>query len=521
MTAYGVHRLALVLVAIVGLSLTAPRGGAAATCQSTCTQQLAACKQTCPGSGQARRDCRAVCAERSTCTAPGARIRTLAYVVSDCTTDPQGRNSLQQKLLVRRGNCDPVAVMETAASTPVPDPLGRCRAWGASRDGKALIAAGVFHRLAVLPDGSGVVFEVTKQFSVYPSVTPEPPAGDGIFFVRAEGTGRRRLGPASRVPDFLCGVNTPFWPMGPVPVSPDGRSIALTDLGPDTAGHEAPQIFLLDVRSGRRTQVTRQSQLSTRDCTHLRDPVLEYISFINKRTLVFYDGSPLEGTTEAYRVETDGSGVPEEIPAPSVLPGARVVSQFAVTSNRPGLVLVTFTDRPVPPFGFSVNELFLIDGKNLVQLTNFGRWDTGFGQSALARGRVFFVASANLHGENPDELCQLFSINERGGGLRQLTQLPSDGRVAALGCLHPAGTEVACGIEVPVMNSIAPDPVTGSVVFGSSCDPVGGNPFGDQLFTMRQDGTGLRQLTAARGREMLPDGTLQVELVGPWASPVH
>src|SRR5262245_52833207 len=41
-------------------------------------QQLEACKQTCPGGGQGRRDCRAACAERSTCTAPGARIRTLA-----------------------------------------------------------------------------------------------------------------------------------------------------------------------------------------------------------------------------------------------------------------------------------------------------------------------------------------------------------------------------------------------------------------------------------------------------------
>jgi len=62
---------------------------------------------------------------------------------------------------------------------------------------------------------------------------------------------------------------------------------------------------------------------------------------------------------------------------------------------------------------------------------------------------------------------------------------------------------------------------TGSVLFGSNCDPLGRNPFGDQLFAMRPDGTGPRQLTAARGREMLPDGTLRVELVGQWAYPVH
>ncbi len=91
-------------MAIVGLSLAATRGRAAAACPSTCTQQLAECKRMCPAGGHGRRDCRAACSERSTCTAPGARIRTLAYVVSECTTDPQGRSSLKQKLLIRRGN---------------------------------------------------------------------------------------------------------------------------------------------------------------------------------------------------------------------------------------------------------------------------------------------------------------------------------------------------------------------------------------------------------------------------------
>lgn len=66
---------------------------------------------------------------------------------------------------------------------------------------------------------------------------------------------------------------------------------------------------------------------------------------------------------------------------------------------------------------------------------------------------------------------------------------------------------------------IVPDRVTGTVLFGSTCDPVGGNPFGDQLFAMRQDGSGLRQLTAARGRDVLPDGTLRFEIVGPFAYP--
>jgi hypothetical protein len=52
---------------------------------------------------------------------------------------------------------------------------------------------------------------------------------------------------------------------------------------------------------------------------------------------------------------------------------------------------------------------------------------------------------------------------------------------------------------------------------------VGANPVGDQIFTMRSDGSGLRQLTAMRGMEVDPDGTVRVELPGPiaYSTPVH
>jgi hypothetical protein len=64
---------------------------------------------------------------------------------------------------------------------------------------------------------------------------------------------------------------------------------------------------------------------------------------------------------------------------------------------------------------------------------------------------------------------------------------------------------------------VVPDRVTGTVLFGSSCDPVGGNPFGDQIFAMRSDGSGLRQLTATSGMTIDPDGTVRVEIPGPFA----
>ena len=503
-------------MALVGLSLAATRGTAAAACHSSCTQQLAECKRTCPGGGQGRRDCRAACTERSTCTAPGARIRTLAYVVTECTADPQGRSSAKQKLVVRRGNCDPVPVMETTPSTPAPDPLGICRLFGEARNGTYSIVAAVFQRLAVLPDGSGVIFEVTKQFSVYPQFTPEPPQGEGIFFARADGSGLRRLGPASRFPSFAVvkDVNSPIG-LGFPPtqlvfgVSPNGRRIALIDLGPDTAGNEAPEIFLLDLRSGRRTQLTHLSPVAS-------DGDLRFPSFLDSRTIGFYSGYSLSrAPLRAYRVQTDGSGLQEAIPTPTVIPDARIVPHFAITTARQQILLVTFPDeRPVnSAFGGAVTELFLSYGKNLLQLTNFDRVDTGAALS-VARDRLFFIASANLPpGENPAGICQIFSINTRGGGLRQVTHLPPDGPPPDTGCLN-VGPGV-CTIDRNF--GVVTDRVTGTVLFGSSCDPVGRNPVGEQLFAMRPDGSGLQQLTATRGMTIDPDGTVHAENPGPFA----
>jgi len=295
-----VPRLALILVAIVGLSLAAPRGGAAATCQSTCTQQLAACKQTCPGGGQGRRDCRAACAERSTCTAPGARIRTLAYVVTECTTDPQKRSSLKQTLLVRHGNCDAVPVAAFGPSRPVTTPFGDlCSFYGVQRRGGSFYeidagrSVGVFQNAAVLRDGS-TVFNLTKQFSNVPALTPDVPE-EGIFVVRADGSELRRLGPPSRAPQLFSFR----WS-----VSPDGRTIAFIDLGDpnEPPYYEAPQVFLLDTRRNRRKQLTHQPRRPnlTADDNGIALPI-----FLNKRTIAYYSGST--GTEfRAFQVTTDG-----------------------------------------------------------------------------------------------------------------------------------------------------------------------------------------------------------------------
>jgi hypothetical protein len=59
--------------------------------------------------------------------------------------------------------------------------------------------------------------------------------------------------------------------------------------------------------------------------------------------------------------------------------------------------------------------------------------------------------------------------------------------------------------------------VTKAVVFDTNCDPLGANTQGYQLFAMRPDGSGLRQLTDASGFATNPDGSIRVELPGPFA----
>ena len=518
-------RLRLVLTALVGLLLAVPRTGGAAACHSTCARQLVECKRTCPGGGQARRECRAACAERSTCTAPGASIRTLAYVVTECTTDPQGRSALGQKLLVRRGNCDPVTVMEVAAPTPVPDPNGICRAWSSlgfynmySISG----IAGIFQHLAVLPDGSGVVFELKKPIWPVPSIAPELPE-EGIFIVRAGK--KRRLGPAGLLKWFWYGADsglppTPFQSSSPdlflplpdagtFPINPKGRTIALVDLGPDTDGNTKRQIFLLNLRSGRRArQLTHQTHP-----TGPGDPGVWFVTFLDSRTIGFSSGPTDTDTFTAFQVKTDGRGF-KEIPAITLSGGARVVSEFAITGTRPHVVAVAVPSEPPDMFGTLPREIVLVDGKNLLQLTKFGRQDTGPSVccSFVARGRAFFRASANPVRENPAEICQLFSINTDGGDLRQITHLPSRGQsmsIPGAGCFGDA-----CGVS---FEGIMADQVTGTVLFSSDCDPTGGNPSGLQIFAMRPDGTELRQLTATPGMTTDPNGTIHVEMPGPYA----
>jgi len=118
----------------------------------------------------------------------------------------------------------------------------------------------VLQRLGVSSDGSLVAFEVTDDFSFF-AFTAVPPEAEGMFLVRTDGSGLRRLGPPSRDPSFRIAPSvrgTGFDVSGPadLPFSPDRRRIVFTDVGPGPGDEDAVQVVALDLATGRRTQLT-------------------------------------------------------------------------------------------------------------------------------------------------------------------------------------------------------------------------------------------------------------------------
>jgi len=492
----------------------------AAACPRSCAEPVAACRRAECGalSGSAHHDCVRACQARSTCNAPGAAIRTIAYVESECREGAQG--FVSQKLFVRRGNCDPVPVMELRRSTPTANGGGLCSFYATTRYGPGARWGLPFQRMAVLPDASGVVFEVSKQNipRLLRFGAPDPPE-EGIFFVRANGKGLRRLGPASGFPQVLFGGN--FEGVGggsggffeversDYPISPDSRTIALTDYGPGPDGQDAPQIFTLDIRKGRRNQVTH---FSASGLVGFRP------DFVDDRTILFHtvtflSREPLElgGPYLTYLIRTNGTGLEEVKYEP--VPGSHVIDQFQVAGGATNAVVVGLPET-VLFLGHEVHEvveLFVLDHGRVVQVTKFHRPDTFTG---TLRGRhLFFRASANPFDRNPGENCQIFSVNTLGDDLRQLTDFRDESR-PSVGCA--VANQAACTID-----SIVLDQVTGTVIFGSNCDPFGTNPYGFQLFSMRPDGSGKRQLTATLGRVIEPDGAVSFQTVGPIAYPAR
>jgi len=462
-------------------------------------------------------------------TGPAA-IGTFAYVMNECELAPgQGQGRAHQALWIRQGERDPVQIAEVTLPT---FPRSLCLQYGQARWGGLSVLTDAFQRLGVTLDGSAVVFEVTDQFSILGRFVPAQQKG--FWVVRADGSGLHRIADPSRdasfAADWACilfggGNCIPNITLALSPdFSPDGRQFVFTDKGPDTSGTQAAQVFTLDLATGVRSQLTFLPPLpkcpepvpSDAACLPVGALSVKVPRFLDSQTVAFYRH---EGRNPLipYTVDIETKELkPVRVVA---IPGGGIVPVFQITGEPIGLT-VALPGRVAVNGGGIVQEAFAFDGNNLLQLTSFGRQDTGFTRTTLDGTRVLFEASADPLGTNPPDACEYFSIDPLGGDLRQLTHFGANitaGCSCSTLCACPAGlcAPPICTIGASTGGEV--DLGTGSLVFSSSCDPFGTNPYGEQEFAMRPDGTGLRQLTNARGLRQGADGSLAVELPGPWA----
>ena len=507
------HRTAIIVIA--ALAAAPVRADAAPSCAAECISRMAECRAS-RCNGLSRKACRDVCRAVTGCRAGGARTRTLASVVTECRT-AGGEWSLKQRLEIKRGDCPPITVMELAGVGTAPDSLGLCELYGRYRFGPASVSVGPFQRIGISPDGTTILFEINAHNAVFAAPAFDVPE-EGIFAVRSDGSGLRRLGPGSREKPYKGPVPAAYPPGFNLITVPSfhfdrsGRFVVFGDRGPGLDGTDAGQLVVIDLATGERGQVTALVAAAQ----FPPEGADVFGTFIDDDTI--YGGilsvEP-DGTSYGvhnFFVRRDGTGFrPFEIPVP--VPGAHVVTNFEIAGvgQAFGVALPRNGTEPVPG---PVIELFFRKGEQLLQLTRFGRTDTLGGVPVGNGSRILFTATADPFGTNSSNTCNLFSIDRFGDKVRQLTEF---GAVRpTLGCGYVSAAP-ACWVGALFGPMV--DPATGTILIESSCDPFGLTPVSDQYFAMRPDGSGLRQLTNYRGMQVAPDGTITVELPGPTAYP--
>lgn len=445
-----------------------------------------------------------------------APFDTLAYIVTECRLEPDAV-TVHQELRIRRGDAEPITVTQLdigpldpatkvvfpfAAIPPQEVDLSfACNLYGQFRLGSQSVFFFFLQDVAVSPDGSGVIFEVTDNFSpLPPRLLPE--ADEGIFFVRSDGSGLHRVAEARTESSFVLdtAVNTRAFAF-----SPDGRAIVFVDGGIGPEGEIARQIVTVEIDDGTRRQITHLPVAKPAG----RFPPTCCAGYVDSDTIGFTSTANPEGLNRnedfvAFTVATDGSDL-ETAGAPIAFPGGIVLPTFSITGAEPAVTVLEIANGSGGP---PATEVFFLDGDKLLQLTRFGRSDTITAILGTDTQNAFFAASADPAGGNPTNNCQLFSVPTIGGAARQLTSFRDGDQPSVFGCLFSPASGCAIG-------GLFQDAKTGTLIFHSNCDPLGENPTGDAVFAMRPDGTGLRQITFTRGRAN-ENGTKIVELPGPY-----
>jgi len=463
-----------------------------------------------------------------------ARLSSFAYVVTRCHEGKRGSAfSGSQALWIQQGDQPPLKIAEYAGGQP---PIGGfCQLWAQNRGSLYIYLLGAFQRMGFTADGSQFLFEVTDDFSVNARVIPEDE--QGIFAVRPDGTGLHRVAPHSEDPCFRV-----YWPCALAPhagecacagynaqcsfgASPDGRRIAYTDIGPSVSGEQASQVFTLDLTTGERQQVTRLPLRRVSpacvgedtDCVYPSKHPITIPNFLDNATIGYQRGSGCSSLSGGgFTVNADGTEEPVAVPVVA-LPGGAVVPVFQITGQA---YPVTAKMPGIPEkgsgggiVGNAISEVFVVEPPDsallpegrVLQLTNFRRSDTYLPH--MSGQHVLFNASTNGLGTNPSNQCQIFSIDRLGSDLRQLTFFSASGDTPR-DCYDYRSPGCTLATDVGLDRS------TGSLLFNSTCDPLGLNPSGvEQAFAIRPDGSGLTQLTRTDGIVHHADGSIDVDMV--------
>ena len=272
-------------------------------------------------------------------TGPAPVSGTLAYVETECR-DTASVFVEHQRLRVRQGEREPVTVFETP-EVSVPGKGFLCPAAVGAHFGDASVAREAFQQVAVSPDGASVAFDVSDEFSANPPLPLNlPPEKKGIFWVQADGMGLRKLGPPSRERNFFVTQGFVNGPAIDLSFSPDGGTIAFADTGPDPDGHEADQVFTIDVATATRTQVTHLPTSVPPANYPLDAPTLRGVVFVDDRTIKFKSTANPNGLNPAgsyliMTINTDGSDLSVPLPITVPLSGSQVDLQFVITGGRP------------------------------------------------------------------------------------------------------------------------------------------------------------------------------------------
>jgi hypothetical protein len=264
--------------------------------------------------------------------------------------------------------------------------------------------------------------------------------------------------------------------------------------------------MLLDVRTGKRTQVT---DLVTPTCRPTVGSLeVFYPLFVDERTIRFSrnvaksDTDPCELGKDNYVIEqctvrTNGSRL-RCTPTPifNGLPIQTGEPELAIQGKH--VSLVTVDVAPAEGARQAITEIFAKRGRQISQLTHLGSSDTRPRSLTRNERLVLFTTAANPFGTNPGNRCELFSMNIRGGGMKQVTNfnhdpaIPADQIKNGKGC--STGGDFGCTIGKVLL-----DPRTKALVFMSNCDLLGTGVSGEQAFAMWPDGSGLTQITHAAG----------------------